>query len=115
MHLFLDPQFRIAFPLSTVFGWLAGILLEGKSVLGVQDVSVVLAVVLLGGAIGALIFGTSWKTRGFLFAAFLPYVALLGQLTASYLHIRGWNCSFHAVLPLSHFYSVTAASEKRPQ
>jgi len=99
MLLFVLPRFRIAFILSTLCGWMAGILIEGKSVLGVQDMSVVLAVVLLGGAIGALILGTTWKTRCFLFAAFLAYVALLGRLTAFYLHIRGWIVTPELLIP----------------
>lgn len=90
MRLFIDPKFRIAFTICTVSGWVAGILLEGKSILGKAEPNLVLTVIFLGGVAGALAWGSSWKSRAGLFVLLLPYVAVLGQLTAFYLHIRDW-------------------------
>jgi len=88
VFLFKDPRFRIAFSLSTLCGLMAGIFFEGKSLLGEQDMKIVSSVVLLGGLSGTFIKGRSWKAKFILVLFCTTYVALLGQLTACYLHIR---------------------------
>jgi len=86
--LLLSPRLRIAFSLNTICGWMAGVLLAGQSLPVEQDLTMVLTIALLGGVVTALISGRSWRTKILILAITTPYVAVLGQLTGFYLHIR---------------------------
>jgi hypothetical protein len=90
-HFSFNSRFHVAFTISTVCGWIAGSLIEGKLLLlGKQDTVDVLSVILIGGFLGATIYGSSFRSRAFLLLFCLPYVALVGQSVAFYLSFRNY-------------------------
>jgi len=99
MVFITEPRYRVTFSLSTVFGWMAGVFLEGKALVGEQNLLISLTMVLFGGLSGALMNRRSWQLCLTLLVVCTAYVALLGQLTACYLHFRGWVYTPELLVP----------------